>query len=130
MKDLLVAITLWAGAAFTFLGALGMLRMPDVYMRLQASTKAGTLGVSCIMLAAAIHFADLHVAVRALLVIAFLFLTAPVAAHIIARAAHYTRIPLWKGSVMDELGEKRRKPVAPESLPPAPGVPPPTDKQH
>ncbi len=128
MKDLLVAITLWAGAAFTFLGALGMLRMPDVYMRLQASTKAGTLGVSCVMLAAAIHFADLHVAVRALLVIVFLFLTAPVAAHIIARAAHYTRVRLWEGSVMDELGEKRRKPTSAASLPPAPGVPPVTDK--
>lgn len=130
MKDLVVCLFLWAGAAFTLLGALGTLRMPDLFTRLQASTKAGTLGVCCIMVAAAIHFVDLAVAVRALLVIAFLFLTAPVAAHIIARAAHYTRVPLWKRSVMDELGEKRRKPIAPESLPPAPGDPPLADKQH
>jgi multicomponent Na+:H+ antiporter subunit G len=122
MKDLIVSLFLWAGAIFTLLGALGTLRMPDLYTRLQASTKAGTLGVICIMLAAAIHFMDLAVAVRALLVVAFLFLTAPVAAHIIARAAHFTRVPLWSRNVIDELGDTRRKPLAPDA-PPEPGVP-------
>ncbi|MBX3360229.1 MAG: monovalent cation/H(+) antiporter subunit G [Phycisphaeraceae bacterium] len=122
MKDIIVSLMLWAGAAFTLLGALGTLRMPDLYTRLQASTKAGTLGVTCIMVAAAIHFMELAVAVRALLVVAFLFLTAPVAAHIIARAAHYIRVPLWERNVIDELGDTRRKPLSPSS-PPEPGVP-------
>jgi multicomponent Na+:H+ antiporter subunit G len=118
MKDLLVSFLLLSGAAFSILGSLGMWRMPDLYTRLQASTKAGTLGVACIMCAAAIHFADLAVAVRALLVVAFLFLTAPVAAHIIARAAHFTRVPLWEHNTIDELGDVRRRPTG--ASPPAP----------
>lgn len=124
MKDILVSLMLWAGAVFTLLGALGTLRMPDLFTRLQASTKAGTLGVTCIMVAAGIHFMDLAVGVRAFLVVAFLFLTAPVAAHIIARAAHFTRVPLWERNVIDELGDTRRKPLAADA-PAKPGTPPP-----
>jgi multicomponent Na+:H+ antiporter subunit G len=123
MKDILVSLMLWAGAVFTLLGALGTLRMPDLFTRLQASTKAGTLGVTCIMVAAGIHFLDLAVGVRAFLVVAFLFLTAPVAAHIIARAAHFTRVPLWERNVIDELGDTRRKPLTPEA-PATPGTVP------
>ncbi len=118
MKDIIVSLLLWAGAIFTLLGALGTLRMPDLYTRLQASTKAGTLGVSCIMVAAALHFMDLAVAVRAVLVVAFLFLTAPVAAHIIARAAHFTRVPLWSRNIIDELGDTRRNAKAADAPPP------------
>lgn len=123
MKDILVSLMLWAGAVFTLLGALGTLRMPDLFTRLQASTKAGTLGVTCIMVATGIHFLDLAVGVRAFLVVAFLFLTAPVAAHIIARAAHFTRVPLWERNVIDELGDTRRKPLTPEA-PATPGTVP------
>lgn len=90
------------GGAFCLLGAVGLLRMPDVYTRLQAATKTGTLGVGCLMLGIAIHFADLGVAVRALLVIAFLFLTAPVAGHVIARAAYLVRTPIWGRTGIDE----------------------------
>jgi len=118
MKDIIVSLLLWAGALFTLLGALGTLRMPDLYTRLQASTKAGTLGVSCIMVAAALHFMDLAVAVRAVLVVAFLFLTAPVAAHIIARAAHFTRVPLWSRNIIDELGDTRRSAETADAPPP------------
>lgn len=103
MKDALTIIFLAAGALFSLLGAVGILRMPDLFTRLQASTKAGTLGVGCIMMATAIHFGDFGVILRALLVIAFLFLTAPVAAHVIARAAYVSRIPLWDRTGIDEL---------------------------
>lgn len=90
------------GGAFCLLGAIGLLRMPDVYTRLQAATKTGTLGVGCLMLGIAIHFGDLGVSVRALLVIAFLFLTAPVAGHVIARAAYLVRTPIWSRTGIDE----------------------------
>lgn len=90
------------GGAFCLLGAIGLLRMPDVYTRLQAATKTGTLGVGCLMLGIAIHFGDLGVSVRALLVIAFLFLTAPVAGHVIARAAYLVRTPIWNRTGIDE----------------------------
>lgn len=92
------------GGAFCLLGAIGLLRMPDVYTRLQAATKTGTLGVGCLMLGIAIHFGELGISVRALLVIAFLFLTAPVAGHVIARAAYLVKTPIWSRTEIDEWG--------------------------
>lgn len=106
MKDLLVIIVLSVGTAFVLLSAVGVLRMPDLYSRMHASTKAGTLGVSCLLLAVAIHFSELGITTRALLVIAFLFLTAPVAATMIANAAYFTHVPQWEGTVIDELRER------------------------
>ncbi len=103
MTAIATTALLFIGAVFTLLGAVGMLRMPDLLTRLQASTKAGTLGVGFILLAEVVHFGSLGVAVRILLIIAFLFLTAPVAAHMIARAAYYRRVPLWQGVRLDEL---------------------------
>ena len=76
-----------------------MLRRP----RMQASTKASTLGVGCLLLGAALHFQDLGVTTRAVLVIGFFFLTAPVGAHMIARAAYAVGVPLWEGTLVDEL---------------------------
>jgi multicomponent Na+:H+ antiporter subunit G len=72
-------------------------------MRMQAATKAATLGAGCMLLAVAIHFGELTVVARAMLVTAFVFLTAPVAAHMIARAAYSVGTPLWQGTIADEL---------------------------
>jgi len=91
------------GAAFLLLAAIGIVRMPDLFTRMQAATKAATLGVSCIMLSVALHFGELGVVTRALLAIAFFFLTAPVAAHMIGRAAYFVGVPLWEGTLRDEL---------------------------
>lgn len=98
-----VAVLLIIGSLFSLLGAVGVVRMPDLFTRLQASTKAGTLGVGFIMIASAMHFADVGTVVRSLLVILFLFLTAPVAAHIIARAAYSVKVPIWDRTDIDEL---------------------------
>lgn len=103
MSQVLTSILLLLGGGFCLLGAVGMVRMPDIFTRLQAATKTGTLGVGFIMLATAIHFQDLGVSVRSLLVILFLFLTAPIAAHVIARAAYFVASPLWSRTAVDEL---------------------------
>jgi multicomponent Na+:H+ antiporter subunit G len=118
MSEWIVIIVLIIGTAFVLLAAVGVLRMPDLYSRMHASTKAGTLGVSCLMLAVAIHFGELGITTRALLVIAFLFLTAPVAATIIANAAYFTDVPQWEGTVIDELSERHdlQPPTPPSSL--------------
>jgi multicomponent Na+:H+ antiporter subunit G len=84
--------------------------MPDLFMRMQAATKAATLGASCMLLAVAVHFGELGVFTRAMLVIAFVFATAPIAAHMIARAAYSVGTPLWEGTVADELRAERHKP--------------------
>jgi multicomponent Na+:H+ antiporter subunit G len=91
------------GGIFAFLAGIGILRLPDMYIRMSATTKTATLGIGCILLATAIFFSDTGVTFRAAATILFLFLTAPVAAHMIGRAAYLTRVPLWEGTVIDEL---------------------------
>jgi multicomponent Na+:H+ antiporter subunit G len=105
LAPIATGVLMLLGGVFCLLGAVGLLRMPDVYTRLQAATKTGTLGVGCLMLGIAIHFGELGVSVRALLVVAFLFLTAPVAGHVIARAAYLVRTPIWNRTAVDEWGD-------------------------
>jgi multicomponent Na+:H+ antiporter subunit G len=110
MADVALSTLLLLGGGFTLVAGLGLLRMPDVFIRMHASTKAGTLGVGLILLAAALHFGDPAIAARALLIALFVLLTAPVAAHLIARAAYRTGTPLWDRSVIDELHRHDRTP--------------------
>lgn len=92
-----------AGVFFNLVSALGLVRLPDVYTRMQAATKGGTLGVGCIILGVAIHFQNLLTAAEAVLVIAFMFLTAPVAGHLIGRAAYFVRTPKCEHTWHDDL---------------------------
>jgi multicomponent Na+:H+ antiporter subunit G len=103
MTDVLVAIALCTGTLFLLLAALAAVRMPDAYTRLSASTKAVTFGASTMFLAVAVAFAWEPSMTRALAGIAFLFATAPVGAHVLARQAHRIGQPLWAGSLADEL---------------------------
>ena len=103
MSDAVSAGLMITGAAFALLAGAGVLRMPDLFMRMQAATKASTLGIGCIVLAVAVHFGELGVATRAIATIIFVFLTAPVAAHMIARASYFVGVPLWEGTIIDEL---------------------------
>lgn len=91
------------GTAFSLLAAVGVLRMPDFFSRLQTSTKSSTLGVGCLVLAAALQFEGTGPMTRALLVVAFLMLTSPIAAQMLARAAYAEGVPMWEGTVIDEL---------------------------
>ncbi len=102
MIDLLIAIFLVLGGAFVAIAGLGVLRLPDVLIRMHASTKAGTLGVGLIVIGVAIHFGDLVVTTKAVLIILFLLLTAPAAAHLIGRSAYRSGTPLWSRTVIDE----------------------------
>lgn len=109
---------LLAGTAFVLVAAFGVLRLPDVLMRMHAATKAGTLGIGLI-LAAALLQGDISIAWRALVTFAFLLVTTPVSAHLIGRAAHRTSVRLWRGLQVDELAERT------ESRPPdttGPGI--------
>jgi multicomponent Na+:H+ antiporter subunit G len=118
MREQVSAVLLVIGAFFMLLAGVGIVRLPDLFMRLQAATKASTLGVGCMLLAVALHFQDLAVTTRAVLVIAFFCLTAPVGAHMIARAAYAAGVPLWAGTITDELREQRlaSSSAAPDSL--------------
>jgi len=106
MNEIASALLL-IGSFFMLLAGLGLFRLPDIFMRMQAATKASTLGVACILLAVSIHFQELAITIRAILIIAFFFLTAPIGAHMLARAAYAVGVPLWKGSIIDEFREQR-----------------------
>jgi multicomponent Na+:H+ antiporter subunit G len=103
MTEVVSATLLTIGSLFLLLAAIGIMRMPDLLMRIQAATKAATLGVGCMLLAVAVYFNDFGVVMHALLVIAFFFMTAPVAAHMIGRAAYFVGVPLWERTIVDEL---------------------------
>ena len=102
MIDIATAILWLVGSAFALLAAVGVLRMPDVFTRMQASTKASTLGLGCLLLGTALQMGDLASFIRAASIGAFVLLTTPVAGHVIARAAYFSDVPLWKGTVLDE----------------------------
>ncbi len=88
------------------IGGLGVVRFPDLYMRVSASTKASTLGAGFLLMALSIHFDKLSITMRSLATIAFLVISAPVAAHLITRAAYFVGIKLWDGTIEDELRGK------------------------
>ena len=93
------------GLAFDLFGCLGLVRFPDVYNRLQAATKGVTLGTCSILFGTFLIVGFVAAGIKALLGIVFLVLTAPVAAHAIARGAHRSGVALWPGSVVDRYAE-------------------------
>lgn len=95
------------GFAFDVFGCLGLVRLPDVYNRLQASTKCVTLGTCSILFGAFLMLGPTAAGIKSLLCIIFLILTAPVSAHAIARGAHRAGVKLWKDSVIDKYAEDR-----------------------
>lgn len=106
MNDSIVGVLIILGGAFAAVAGLGLLRLPDVLIRMHASTKAGTLGVGLIVLGVSVHFGDSLVITKALLIIAFLLLTAPVAAHLIGRAVYRRNLPLWEKTTIDDAAMK------------------------
>ena len=93
--EYIMAFLVLLGGFFCFVAGLGVLRLPDVLIRMHASTKAGTLGSGLILVAVAVWFWDTAIT------IAFLLITAPVAAHTIGRAAFRSGVPLWKPTIIE-----------------------------
>lgn len=93
--DAIVAIFLLVGAGFALVGSIGLARLPDFYMRLHGPTKATTLGVGGMIIGSMIFFSTRGegLSLHELLIALFLFITAPVSAHIVAKAAVHTRLP-------------------------------------
>jgi len=106
MAEIIMAALILLGGFFCFVAGLGVLRLPDVLIRMHASTKAGTLGSGLILAAVAVYFADTATITRAVATILFLLITAPVGAHMIGRAAFRSGITLWNTKIEDEAQEK------------------------
>ena len=105
MSAFIASALLIIGSIFCLVAAVGMLRLPDTLIRMHAATKAGTLGAGFILAAEAVIAAELGTTLKAIAAIVFLFLTAPVAAHLIGRAAYHQGIRLFDKTWIDELGD-------------------------
>ncbi|MGE0823022.1 MAG: monovalent cation/H(+) antiporter subunit G [Candidatus Binatia bacterium] len=112
MRHALGLTFVFIGLVFDLVGCLGLVRLPDVYNRLQAATKCVTMGTCSILFGTFLMVGFVAAGMKALLCMLFLVLTAPVGAHAIARAAHRSGIPLWSGSVIDRYAEDHKQDVS------------------
>lgn len=103
MIEILVSALLILGALLMLLAAIGIVRLPDLPTRMHATTKSGALGTSVIMVGVGMAFMEPVIWARVAAIIAFIVVTAPVAAHVIGRAGYFVGVPLWEGTVKDEL---------------------------
>ncbi|HIE65301.1 MAG: monovalent cation/H(+) antiporter subunit G [Nitrospira sp.] len=102
-SEILVPIFLGLGLFFIGVGCLGLYRMPDIFCRMHATSKATTLGLVFILMATFVHLGFASVGLKAVLAIIFAFLTAPVGAHLISRAAYQRGAKLHDRTIADEL---------------------------
>ena len=91
------------GSFFILIACIGILKMPDIFMRMHAATKAGTLGCGLVLIGASFYFQTTRVTFEALLTLVFIYITAPIASHLIGRAAYARGVPLAKNTKIDEL---------------------------
>jgi multicomponent Na+:H+ antiporter subunit G len=102
VTTILALLLVLCGSLFVLVAAVGLLRMPDLFTRMHGASKAATLGSMLAVFGAAAWFGDVWTLARALMIAVFLMLTAPVAAHVLARAAASSGCPLVPGTVVDE----------------------------
>ncbi len=103
MIEWIAAFLLISGSLFMLVAAIGVIKLSDVYMRMHAITKAASLGAILMLAAVSLIYVQWIVWVEALMVVVFVILTAPIASHMIAKAAHKTGMPKGPGYIMDEL---------------------------
>jgi len=132
-QDYLVLFFMILGALFIFVASIGLIKMPDVFLRMSASTIAATFGVASVLVAAAIHFSTLTVFLHITGIIIFLILTVPVGAHMLGRAAVISGQKKWHKTVCDDIAGKYNEDTHQFSgmEPPPPGeeTPMPSDEE-
>ena len=113
MNELAAQWIIGIGLAFDLFGTIGLVRLPDVYNRVQAATKCVTLGTCMILFGVLVGAWGGAMGTKAVLCAVFLLLTSPVAAHAIARGAYRSGVRLWEKSVIDRYGEDIHPPRPP-----------------
>jgi multicomponent Na+:H+ antiporter subunit G len=103
--EILVSFFIVFASIFMVLAAIGLLKFPDLPIRMHATTKSGVFATCLIMIAVALYFRQTDITARVIAIITFILITAPVAAHAIGRAAYFAGVPLWPGTIKDELGD-------------------------
>lgn len=107
MTEISTSILLLLGAFLMLLSGIGIIRMPDLLTRMHATSKAGALGIGLMACGYMVFYSDsVSLVVRALAMIVFVIVTAPIAAHVLARAGYFVGIELWEGTVKDVIKER------------------------
>jgi multicomponent Na+:H+ antiporter subunit G len=109
MTDIIGYILVIIGILFDIFGCIGLVRFPDVYNRLQASTKCVTLGTILLLVGVAIISASGPTSAKAIICAVFILLTSPTAAHAIAKGAYASGVALWENSVVDKYAEEEKE---------------------
>ena len=112
MSETVGIILFIIGVVFDLFGCIGLVRLPDVYNRLQAATKCVTLGTCFILLGVFFFSGFSAMGIKALLCAAFILITSPTAAHALARGAHISGVKLWEKSVKDKYAEDKERNLA------------------
>jgi multicomponent Na+:H+ antiporter subunit G len=105
ISESIAAVFILLGTGFSFLSAIGLIRLPDVYTRSHAASKSASLGVLCTLFGTFLYFwiSDGVISIRLILGIFFVFLTIPVGGHLLSRAAYRSNVALAEESVQDDL---------------------------
>lgn len=105
VREVISCVFILMGTGFMLVSTIGLLRFPDFYIRMSAITKGATLGVGLILLGLAVYFNEPDILLKALAIIVFTIITAPVAAHVIGRTAVQNKIPFWSKTNLKEFQE-------------------------
>jgi len=108
MTDIIGYILITIGILFNIFGCIGLVRFPDVYNRLQASTKCVTLGTILLLIGVAVISGLGATSAKAIICAVFILITSPTAAHAIAKGAYASGVPLWEKSVVDKYAEAKK----------------------
>ncbi|MDN2566362.1 monovalent cation/H(+) antiporter subunit G [Aquibium sp. A9E412] len=106
VQNLVAGGLMIVGSFFVLVAAIGLLRLPDLYTRMHAASKAGTLGSGVMIIALAVFAEDEATVTRALAGVVFFLLTAPISAHLLAKAAYAAGYRLWRHSVHDDMKDR------------------------
>lgn len=106
--DWAAAIFLAGGLIFMFVGALGVVRLPDAYNRMHAASKCVTLGLTGMLLAACYHLGTAPIVFKAIATIVFTFVATPIGTHLLSKAAHHAGLTQWDHTLSDELALDKR----------------------
>lgn len=110
LNDIISSFIILMGVLLIIIASIGIVRLPDFYLRMSAITKAATLGLALVLIGLSVHFNDLELTIKSVIIISLVLLTSPVGAHAIARAAYKQGVQFWEGAVIDELKDfKTRK---------------------
>ncbi|MBI03322.1 MAG: Na+/H+ antiporter subunit G [Acidimicrobiaceae bacterium] len=108
VRDVITVILLGSGLSFMLIGAWGVVRLPDAYHRLHASSKCSTLGLFGMLAGAVVYIGTVDALIKAALTLLFTVVATPVGSHILAKAAHSRGLRQWDHTLSDELADDQR----------------------